>query len=322
MRPATDQNPYNQRRAIIRHRFADIDDFTRAMAGWDLDFRQLRGADSRVDAEGIAGSVAVIRRLRFAPPLHQQGTTSPDELTFGFPEARGVRNWSGTTISGDVMLDFNDPAGFDMGSAAGMRGIVVTFPRDAVERCIRDAGLAFASRIRVGQPPLSLDQAPLVRAYRDSLFHYFERASRDRFGLPMPEPDLLLGLLVALDLCHGEQVREPLHVRHAALRRTVAFIEQHGHECPNMQQVCAGAGVSWRTLDRAFKETFGIGPKRYLLNRRLQHVRRALNSRADHRMRAGQAAVPIGRGLGFVSESSLWRHCLAPMAFRILSSEI
>ena len=34
--------------------------------------------------------------------------------------------------------------------------------------------------------------------------------------------------------------------------------------------------MSWRSLDRAFKEYFGIGPKRYLLQLRLIRVRQQL----------------------------------------------
>ena len=45
-----------------------------------------------------------------------------------------------------------------------------------------------------------------------------------------------------------------------------------------MQEVCRAAGVSWRTLDYAFRERLGVTPKQYLNAIRLNAVRRELRS--------------------------------------------
>ncbi len=43
------------------------------------------------------------------------------------------------------------------------------------------------------------------------------------------------------------------------------------------------SGVCWRTLDRAFKERFGMGPKQYIVAVRLAAVRTALQLAPPHK---------------------------------------
>jgi AraC family ethanolamine operon transcriptional activator len=58
------------------------------------------------------------------------------------------------------------------------------------------------------------------------------------------------------------------------------------------------AGVSQRSLETAFRERFGMGPKRYLLSRRLEGVRRRLL-----RSSPGERIADIAREWGFVHAS-------------------
>ena len=54
------------------------------------------------------------------------------------------------------------------------------------------------------------------------------------------------------------------------------YIDAHADEPPAIQDVCRAAGVSWRTLDNAFRVLFGVTPKRYLQAMRLDGVRKEL----------------------------------------------
>jgi len=69
---------------------------------------------------------------------------------------------------------------------------------------------------------------------------------------------------------------QDLTARQKGLRKATAFIEANGYDNPRIPDVSTAAGIGWRSLDRAFKEGFGISPKRYLLNFRLIRVRRQL----------------------------------------------
>ena len=64
--------------------------------------------------------------------------------------------------------------------------------------------------------------------------------------------------------------------RQAALARAEAFIEQHARDGIRVGDICRAAGVSERTLQYAFVDRFGIGPKEFLNAFRLLSVRREL----------------------------------------------
>jgi AraC family transcriptional regulator, ethanolamine operon transcriptional activator len=53
-------------------------------------------------------------------------------------------------------------------------------------------------------------------------------------------------------------------------------MEAHAAESPTVQAVCEAAGVSWRTLNYAFRELSEGAPKEYLQAARLDGVRREL----------------------------------------------
>jgi AraC family ethanolamine operon transcriptional activator len=65
------------------------------------------------------------------------------------------------------------------------------------------------------------------------------------------------------------------------LKRALSFIEQNAKKPLAVPDVCRAAGVSWRTLDYAFREEFGVTPKAYLKSIRLNGVRRELRRAAQ-----------------------------------------
>jgi AraC-like DNA-binding protein len=67
------------------------------------------------------------------------------------------------------------------------------------------------------------------------------------------------------------------HVHHAGvLRRLEDFLRANPDETLFISQLCAATGVSARTLLACCQEHLGMGPKRYLLLRRMHFARRAL----------------------------------------------
>ena len=71
--------------------------------------------------------------------------------------------------------------------------------------------------------------------------------------------------------------RNPLTIgREANLVQAIEMIEDCGGERLTVAQIVRATGCSERTLQYAFKEHFGIGPKAYLIRRRLNGARDAL----------------------------------------------
>ena len=65
--------------------------------------------------------------------------------------------------------------------------------------------------------------------------------------------------------------------RDEILRRAKALIEEREHAHVSVADLVGATGVSERTLRDAFKESFGVGPKRYLQLRALHQVKRSLD---------------------------------------------
>jgi AraC family ethanolamine operon transcriptional activator len=54
------------------------------------------------------------------------------------------------------------------------------------------------------------------------------------------------------------------------------YVDAHVANAPSIQDVCHVAGVSWRTVDYAFRDLFGVTPKQYLQATRLDGVHKEL----------------------------------------------
>ncbi len=74
--------------------------------------------------------------------------------------------------------------------------------------------------------------------------------------------------------CRAEQLANGAAT--ALARRAQTYIEEHFHDAIRLEELCAGVGVSLRTLQRCFAAHFQLSPTAYIKARRLNAARRAL----------------------------------------------
>jgi AraC family ethanolamine operon transcriptional activator len=74
------------------------------------------------------------------------------------------------------------------------------------------------------------------------------------------------------------QQGRPRIPRREVIRRCKQLFEERRRQPIRVSHLAAAAGVSERTLETAFKEYFGVCPKRYLLVRQLHSMRHALQA--------------------------------------------
>ncbi len=67
------------------------------------------------------------------------------------------------------------------------------------------------------------------------------------------------------------------------MSRALEYLEAFPREAISVEQLCQVSACSMSTLERAFKEHFGVSPKRYLVISRLSGVRRTLLEGAQER---------------------------------------
>jgi AraC-like DNA-binding protein len=94
------------------------------------------------------------------------------------------------------------------------------------------------------------------------------------------DPDGARGLDAMLGCLGSEDAREDSRAKQQAslVDRLCAHAEAHADEAISLSDACAAIGVRERALRVACKEQLGVGPKRYLLLRRLHLAHRALAS--------------------------------------------
>ncbi len=180
------------------------------------------------------------------------------------------------------MLNFNGTNGYECVSRSDFCGVSVSISREKFSRIAGRLELPATQFIDGNLPRLFSDENYALGEFRQYLHGLYERLLKARspkeqhFALVELDEELPVLLITALAESTGKLYNQPLKVRQKGLLLAVEFIEKNYQYNPNIPDICAAACLSWRSLDRAFKEYFGFGPKRYLLNFRLSKVRRQL----------------------------------------------
>ena len=254
------------------------------MSGWDNDWRQLETGRSQNRIEVIAGQHTVIQQVRLSHSIHQQGKTPSQLVTFGFPSSQSRMSWGGRNFPGPAMYDLNSESGYDAISGRDFLGVTLSISKVNISRIAEQLKLPETQLIGSNLPFFLAGENYALGEFRHYLYGLCKDLSNAKapkeHHLSMVELDeeLPVRLLTALAETKLEPHDLPLKARQKGLRLAIDFIEENCQDTPGIPDICAATGLSWRSLDRAFKECLGIGPKRYLLNLRLTQVRRQLKS--------------------------------------------
>jgi AraC family ethanolamine operon transcriptional activator len=78
------------------------------------------------------------------------------------------------------------------------------------------------------------------------------------------------------------------------IRRVEEYLDEAGTRPVHVSEICAGLGVSRRTLHRAFQEVFGLGPVSFLRHKRLCAVHSILHESAPGSTTVASVAMQQG----------------------------
>ncbi|MEE4216822.1 MAG: helix-turn-helix domain-containing protein [Xanthomonadales bacterium] len=253
----------------ISERFPDVSALGRVM-GFDLGFRQLDEGDPLVPVNALFGENVTLTQIRFATGFHQLGSPPANLLTFGIPIV-GLRDWFGREYRMSSILPFHHAGGIDGVSEKGFKAFTLSFSESYL------ADIASVFRI----PVPNYLHCPAIESVIDR-GEYNDRF-RDLLKRIMTEPDSELGqeqedelvifLLEAAQNRFANTDRSSARLRTRAVERALAYIKEHQNELVSVRDICSENGIALRTLNRAFNERFGIGPKAYLKRQRLSAVR-------------------------------------------------
>jgi len=264
--------------------FGSFDDFSEATRGWDLDWRQLDRGRLEAHLIRVAGPGASILRVTFDRSFLQTGGSPPGMLTFGLLGGSvGEIGWYRGRASADNLLVFESGGEYESVSQPGFSAHTLSFSEEHLDRVAADLDLPVAlAPYLQGGIAHDVDHAAvsdLRRRLRELDRAVAEETNRTETGWIRNEleheiPARLIRLLATNPQATSLTIDRP---RILAVQKARDYIDAHVNEPPTIQEVCQAAGVSWRTLNYAFREIFGVTPKEYLQATRLDGVLKELH---------------------------------------------
>jgi AraC family ethanolamine operon transcriptional activator len=276
--------------------FTDCDEFAESAAGLDIEFNQLDCGtlDARLDL--AIGQKFVVQHFDIGRRLHQRGSIPDGLLTFGLPDNFSKLVWYGRPMRRESILNFSRRDGFDAVSDTDFTGFTFSIPSAVWQNSVSalDASLS-VERIRgmADNFVASSDEIRRMRTLAHGIQHYLSHNVVARNAYDELEADL--GHMLAKCVCDSSaaDASPGFAQRQLAVNKALDLIFST-HDAITVSDVYEYSAVSWRTLDRAFRERFGITPKQYIVARRLAGARRALIA-----ARPGATVTGVANDWGF-----------------------
>jgi AraC family ethanolamine operon transcriptional activator len=267
----------------VTGKFREFDELSAAATDWDFDFVQLDSGPAPAALTQVSAPDLLIQRFRFGRTYFQRGASSPTMRTFGLVEsdAHDARMFGGDLTASKLAL-FPTGGEFEAVTRPGFTSLGISIDPARLDeafaaievRCPSSFQSAESGLLRVD--PKVLERMRLrATQILDTLQAYPSALGRSEL-LEELTFQLPIDLALAIQSADGAPSLSNSRVRDLALRRALAFIEDHLHESITIRSLCEEAGVGWTTLVHAFREHFGVTPKAYLRSVRLNRARRDL----------------------------------------------
>ncbi len=241
---------------------------------WDIDFRQIESGPMETRVVLRPSRNVTLLEIHMDRAVHQQGCSPIDAVTLGLPVSPALRSWHGTGFEAPGLLNFGTGSEFESVNSADFVGLTVSISEPFLVQMSENLGLPL--------PDNFLRKTTLPVRRRSAALRQLTAAGRSllcrrgaRFG-ELEQDDFVAGLVSAAADAEKFDDRSDLSVRTRAVRLALDCMKNNLGDNVPISEICASTGVSWRTLDRGFREQFGIGPKAYLNRFRLGRVRAAL----------------------------------------------
>lgn len=241
---------------------------------WQVDFRQLDPGPLATRLTVGAGRAVAALHIAMNRRVHQRGASPDGWMTFGIPRRDAIDSWQGRDLTAGAFLAFGDSDGFDGISTAGFAGNVISLKTSQMQALALSCGFDLETSPADARKVTSASrQASLARLDRcvTALL-----SDPDATWTTATEETLMLEALRILTDQSAHFDQSHAATRRRALTRAIDLMVAHLDEPVSIAQLARQAGASWRTLDRAFQEQFGYGPKTYYLRLRLGRVREHL----------------------------------------------
>jgi len=279
-----------------------LEEYAEASSGWGLDWRQLDRGRFRTRLLQVATPSMLLSRFRSNRKLHQRGMSPSGLRTFGIVSVDSSPvDWSGREGSKDRIEVFPTSDTYECVSHPGFHANGVSISEDCIRSVAEVLGLPNPLE-RLSEGPCFVESDPLrMQTLWQSLNGLYSAVAADaevslsEAACSDMEFEIHSALVAALATGFEFKLRSPNPTfRSRALRLALEYVEEQADCAPTIKDICRASGASYRTLNRAFLDRFGVAPKQYLQAVRLDGVRKDLR-----RMGPNSAVTDIANEWGF-----------------------
>lgn len=260
--------------------FSDLNAYARQV-DWDIEFRQIDAGTPQARAAVMGTSRCVVLRGEYNRAYHQSGQIPANMLTLGIPDPEsGDFRWCGKRASGGQIVNFSLNSGFDGTCAAGFAGFAISFHEDLLQETLETLELTIDLKRVFG----TREVWPQSRHVTDRLRGLLHTAFRTAQASNNPETAELFNFSAAAVILRflaeskPESNLSPPRARRRTVREALECLQDEDTIPLTVSGLCKQVGVSAPTIYRAFREEFGLSPKKYIQLRRLCGVRQQLLS--------------------------------------------
>jgi len=256
----------------LRGVFSDFGEIGR-MAGWDLGFRQLDSGPQVIPASIAMGGRVTVIGMRFNRGFHQMGFPPPGSLSFGIP-IEGMTDWFGRPYNDQSVLPFNHVSGVDGVSRQGFAAYTLSISEEFIRGLSDTYQLPMPEYLHSPRSGAFIADSQSVQKLRGAL-QWLLNDDEAMLGEEQ-EADLVATLLTSAHAESRIEDKSAPVARSQAVSAALDYLWENQNDAMTVGEICMATGVSWRTLNRAFMERFGVSPKAYLQRLRLAGVRAEL----------------------------------------------
>ncbi len=272
--------------------FSSLEEFSgmARQTGFGLDFRQLKPADKNHRIAAMGTQCTRLARIDLGACVEQHADIPLGHRAFGILLDEGCQGQiAGRPLRHDSLMCFHEERGIHAVSKHVFTGFTLSFDVNRLSEIADHLGLpdpdcrAEMSDSDVLPNPVRLGQLRTLIQTVLSTMTPAGIATMDSPGIhTVLESEIPAAILQTL-VSSSPIVTASARQRTKALHKALEYIEAAPQEARSVEDLCRVAGASISSLERAFREHFGISPKRYLRMARLNRVQKELLDRDSDR---------------------------------------
>lgn len=265
----------------LKSSFSDFDEFSHTIQAWDLDFKQLDMGECKTDLLQFFSGKSLLTHAQFNRHFDQHGSAPPGNWTFAiFNEQTPPVVWHEQEISNNTIVVYKPDSEIDCVSRPGFDVFTLSYSEEHLNTIGANLGLPEIKTLvkESDNFKCSLLQLSKSRNYLIQLVDAIKHGNSQTDHIPfMHTLDIELSEHILLILARSRPAKNSsAGMRNRAIKLTKEHLAQFPNEPVSVNSLCRVARVSERTLQYAFLDHYGVTPKTYLKNFRLNAVRREL----------------------------------------------